>query len=219
MSATSPAQLSYDVFVSDGPAGAGDERMPDGSPLAWSPLSSTLIFGARDALLVDPPFTRTQIQGVGDWARVAGLRLVVVHVRHIPVLAEMSSMTIGPVRQNLDVIEAAARRAAEDALQGTGVDWEFVVRSGDPAHELMAMAGDRPPTASVGGGRPHKAALSGLAGSVGAALVHRFHGSVLVVRGGDPRVERRERFRPALRAAPSQSTHSADRRAPCCRPL
>ncbi len=71
-------------------------------------------------------------------------------------------MTIGPVRQNLDVIEAAARRAAEDALQGTGADWEFVVRSGDPAHELMAMAGDRPPTAIVVGGRPHKAALSGL---------------------------------------------------------
>jgi len=42
MSATSPTQLSYDVFVSDGPAGAGDERMPDGAPLAWSPLSTTL---------------------------------------------------------------------------------------------------------------------------------------------------------------------------------
>ena len=36
MSATSPARLSYDVFVSDGPAGAGDERMPAGAPLAWS---------------------------------------------------------------------------------------------------------------------------------------------------------------------------------------
>ena len=32
MSATSPAQLSYDVFVSDGPARAGDEHMPDGAP-------------------------------------------------------------------------------------------------------------------------------------------------------------------------------------------
>ena len=36
MSATSPTQLSYDVFVSEGPAGAGDERMPDGASLAWS---------------------------------------------------------------------------------------------------------------------------------------------------------------------------------------
>jgi hypothetical protein len=31
MTATQPAPLSYDVFVSDGPAGAGDELMPDGA--------------------------------------------------------------------------------------------------------------------------------------------------------------------------------------------
>jgi glyoxylase-like metal-dependent hydrolase (beta-lactamase superfamily II) len=82
MSATSPAQLSYDVFVSDGPAGAGDERMPDGAPLAWSPLSSTLIFGARDALLVDPPFTRTQLQRVGDWVERSGRRLAYIYATH-----------------------------------------------------------------------------------------------------------------------------------------
>jgi nucleotide-binding universal stress UspA family protein len=117
-----------------------------------------------------------------ELAQAAGLRLAVVHVRHIPVLAEMSAMTIGPATQDLDVIEAASRRAAEEVLQGTGVDWEFVVRSGDPAHELMATAEDRS-AAVVVGGRPHRAALSGLVGSVDAALVHRFHGSVLVVRG------------------------------------
>jgi nucleotide-binding universal stress UspA family protein len=42
------------------------------------------------------------------------------------------------------------------------------------------------------GGRTHKAALSGLLGSVDAALVHRFHGSVLVVRGGDSEWHERE---------------------------
>jgi hypothetical protein len=31
MSATSPTQLPGDVFVSDGPAGAGDGRTPDGA--------------------------------------------------------------------------------------------------------------------------------------------------------------------------------------------
>src|SRR5271169_1195636 len=82
MSTTSPAQLSYDVFVSDGPAGAGDERMPDGAPLAWSPLSSTLIFGAQDAVLVDPPFTRTQIQRVGDWVERSGRRLACIYATH-----------------------------------------------------------------------------------------------------------------------------------------
>jgi hypothetical protein len=39
MSTASPTRLSYDVFVSDGPAMAGDEYLPDGSPVAWSPLS------------------------------------------------------------------------------------------------------------------------------------------------------------------------------------
>jgi nucleotide-binding universal stress UspA family protein len=110
-------------------------------------------------------------------------------------------MTIGPARQNLDLIEAAARRAAEDALQGTGVDWEFVVRSGEPAHELMAVAGDRSATAIVVGGGPQRAGLSGLAGSVGAALVHRFHGSVLLVRGTVPaQLRARAGFDPAHHA-------------------
>ena len=82
MSTTSPTQLSYDVFVSDGPAGAGDKRMSDGPPLAWSPLSSTLIFGVHDALLVDPPFTRTQIQAVGDWVERSGRRLAYIYATH-----------------------------------------------------------------------------------------------------------------------------------------
>jgi glyoxylase-like metal-dependent hydrolase (beta-lactamase superfamily II) len=82
MSTASPTQLSYDVFVSDGPARAGGERMPDGVPLAWSPLSSTLIFGAHDALLVDPPFTRTQIQAVGDWVERSGRRLAYIYATH-----------------------------------------------------------------------------------------------------------------------------------------
>jgi len=82
MPTTSPTQLSYDVFVSEGPAGAGGERMPDGAPLAWSPLSSTLIFGAQDAILVDPPFTRTQIQSVGDWVERSGRRLAYIYATH-----------------------------------------------------------------------------------------------------------------------------------------
>ena len=82
MPATSPTQLSYDVFVSEGPAGVGGERMPDGAPLAWSPLSSTLIFGAQDATLVDPPFTRTQTQSVGDWGERSGRRLAYIYATH-----------------------------------------------------------------------------------------------------------------------------------------
>jgi glyoxylase-like metal-dependent hydrolase (beta-lactamase superfamily II) len=76
------SQLSYDVLVSEGPTWAGDERMPDGTPPAWSPLSSTLISGAQDAILVDPPFTRTQIQAVGDWVERSGRRLAYIYATH-----------------------------------------------------------------------------------------------------------------------------------------
>jgi nucleotide-binding universal stress UspA family protein len=133
----------------------------------------------------DTDESRNALARAAELARAAGLRLVVAHVRHIPVLAGMSAMTMGPATQDLDVIEAATRRASENVLQGSGVDWEFVVRGGDPAHELMATADDRSAAAIVVGGRPHRAPVSGLVASVDAALVHRFHGSVLVVRGDD----------------------------------
>ncbi|MEO3821969.1 MBL fold metallo-hydrolase [Plantactinospora sp. B24E8] len=74
--------LSYEVFVSDGPARAGEQRMPDGSPIYWNPLSSTLIYGAEEALLVDPPFTREQIAQVGDWVEASGRRLAYVYATH-----------------------------------------------------------------------------------------------------------------------------------------
>jgi glyoxylase-like metal-dependent hydrolase (beta-lactamase superfamily II) len=56
--------------------------MPDGARQTWSPLSSTLIFGVQDALLVDPPFTRTQIQAVGDWVERSGRRLAYIYSTH-----------------------------------------------------------------------------------------------------------------------------------------
>jgi nucleotide-binding universal stress UspA family protein len=177
-------------------------------------MTRSLIVGMDDT-----DGSRNALARAAELARAADLRLVVVHVRHIPVLAEMSAMTIGLARQDLGPIQAAARRAAEEVLQGTGVDWEFVVRSGDPAHALMAMADDRPAAAIVVGGRPHKAALSGLAGSVGAALVHRFHGSVLVVRGDDSEWNPASASCPVLRAAPSRRARLTDRRAACRRPL
>jgi nucleotide-binding universal stress UspA family protein len=176
-------------------------------------MTGSLIVG-----LEDTDDSKNALARAAEWAQAAGLRLVLVHVRHLPVFAEMSPMSIGPARQNLDLIEAAARRAAEDALQGTGMDWEFVVRSGAPARELMAVACDRPAMAIVVGGRPHKAALSGPAGSVGAALVHRFRGSVLVVRGDDSAWNPRA-LQAVPRAAPSQPARLTSRRAPCRRPL
>ncbi|MEU7798449.1 MBL fold metallo-hydrolase [Micromonospora arborensis] len=76
------ADLSYEVFVVDGPVRAGDRRMPDGSRINWNPTASTLIFGAEEALLVDPPFTHEQISKVGDWIARSGKRLTYIYATH-----------------------------------------------------------------------------------------------------------------------------------------
>jgi nucleotide-binding universal stress UspA family protein len=121
-----------------------------------------------------------------ELARLDDLCLVVVYVRDVPVLAGMSSIVaFGAGVETADQVESMAQRAAAERLRGAGVEWVFVVRSGDPARQLMAEAVARSAPAVVVGGRPHSAPVSALLGSVATSLVHHFHGSVLVVRGDD----------------------------------
>ncbi|SFW79719.1 MBL fold metallo-hydrolase [Amycolatopsis australiensis] len=74
------AALSYEVFVSEPIPTTG--TLPTGEPQLWSPLSTTLISGAADAVLVDPPFTREQTRQVGDWIERSGKRLSQIYVTH-----------------------------------------------------------------------------------------------------------------------------------------
>ena len=74
--------LRYEVFVSEGVRRNRAQLLPDGGPIVSSPLASTLILGERDAVLVDPPYTRDQIQGVGDWIEQSGKRLRHIYATH-----------------------------------------------------------------------------------------------------------------------------------------
>jgi glyoxylase-like metal-dependent hydrolase (beta-lactamase superfamily II) len=76
------AELHYEVLVHDGVRRNRPQRLPDGSPIVSSPLAITLIFGERDAVLVDPPFTREQVQRVGDWVERSGKRLAYIYATH-----------------------------------------------------------------------------------------------------------------------------------------
>ncbi|WP_405512507.1 MBL fold metallo-hydrolase [Streptomyces canus] len=75
-------ELSYDVYVCDGVPRSRPERLPDGSGIVSSPLASTLITGEREAVLVDPPFTREHTQQVGDWVERSGKRLAYIYATH-----------------------------------------------------------------------------------------------------------------------------------------
>ena len=77
---TSP--LTVDVYVAPmrpfagaPPEGPGDEAM-------WSPMSSTLIAGQQEAVLVDTLLTVDQVDALAEWVRGFGKRVTGVYVTH-----------------------------------------------------------------------------------------------------------------------------------------
>jgi glyoxylase-like metal-dependent hydrolase (beta-lactamase superfamily II) len=76
------SELNYQVLVNDGLRRHREQSLPDGSPIISSPIASTLIYGDRDAVLVDPPMTYEQVDRVGDWIERSGKHLTAVFATH-----------------------------------------------------------------------------------------------------------------------------------------
>jgi len=74
-------RLRYDVHVS-GMVPAAGKPLLDGSPTQWSPLSHTLIYGAGQALLTDPPITRGQADQLAAWVEDHGVDLRYIYITH-----------------------------------------------------------------------------------------------------------------------------------------
>ena len=80
MPSSRPA-LSYDVFVA--PSKAAKAPPPRfGDPPAWDPITSTLIFGARDAVLVDALMTIREATALADWIELHDRRLTTIYITH-----------------------------------------------------------------------------------------------------------------------------------------
>jgi glyoxylase-like metal-dependent hydrolase (beta-lactamase superfamily II) len=74
--------LSYDVFVSDPIPQNVTGLLPNGETHMFSPLSTTLIYGKNDAVLVDPPLTTDQAKAVGDWVETFGKKITFIFATH-----------------------------------------------------------------------------------------------------------------------------------------
>jgi glyoxylase-like metal-dependent hydrolase (beta-lactamase superfamily II) len=55
---------------------------PDGGPMLWSPLSTTIVYGPREAVLVDPGLTTEQGAAVAKWAAVFDRTITGIYVTH-----------------------------------------------------------------------------------------------------------------------------------------
>ena len=74
--------LGYDILIAEPIAQSVTELVPNGDRRMWSPLSTTLIHGHNDAVLVDPPFTREQAHAVGDWVQASNKNLTHIFATH-----------------------------------------------------------------------------------------------------------------------------------------
>lgn len=76
------AKLGYEVLVLDPIPQTIVKSVPNGDEPVFSPLSITMVHGERDAILVDPPFTKDHTQQVGDWFAGKNKRLTHIFITH-----------------------------------------------------------------------------------------------------------------------------------------
>jgi glyoxylase-like metal-dependent hydrolase (beta-lactamase superfamily II) len=76
------AVLGYEVFISDPIPMNVTELVPNGDQRRFSPLSTTLVYGEHNAVLVDPPMTSDQAVAVGNWIEKSGKTLTHIFVTH-----------------------------------------------------------------------------------------------------------------------------------------
>src|SRR6201996_6520759 len=78
----SSSPLSVDVYVAPMRPFAGAPAQAPGDDPVWSPMSSTLIAGEHDAILVDTLGTVGQVDALADWVRGFGKGVTGVYVTH-----------------------------------------------------------------------------------------------------------------------------------------
>src|SRR5246127_5522118 len=75
-------RLKWEVFVSGQIPVVTDDFPPGASEMKWSPISSTLISGKRDAVLVDTAITIDQNQKLVEWIAASGKNLTTIYATH-----------------------------------------------------------------------------------------------------------------------------------------
>src|ERR1700733_1201689 len=74
--------LRFDVYVSAQIPVVTNDLPPGVSERRWSPISSTLISGKRDAVLVDTFITLEQNRPLVDWIAASGKNLTTIYATH-----------------------------------------------------------------------------------------------------------------------------------------
>src|SRR6202047_3730959 len=74
--------LSVNVFTAPGKVMVGERPKPFGEPRGFDPLTSTLIFGEYDAVLVDAMGTVTEAEALAGWIALHNRTLETIYITH-----------------------------------------------------------------------------------------------------------------------------------------
>jgi glyoxylase-like metal-dependent hydrolase (beta-lactamase superfamily II) len=80
--ATTGSALQWDVFVTPSIPIRSNDPAPGIDKPVWSPIASTLIFGERDAVIVDPVLTINEARTLADWIASSGKNLTTIYATH-----------------------------------------------------------------------------------------------------------------------------------------
>src|SRR6266478_3739478 len=80
--ATQNISLKWDVFLASSIPAITSDLPPGEKERPWPPISSTLISGERDAVLVDTPITVEQARALANWVVASGKNLTTIYATH-----------------------------------------------------------------------------------------------------------------------------------------
>ena len=79
---TANSHLNWDVFVTPSIPVVTTDLAPGEHERPWPPISSTLIYGSRDAVVVDSFITVQQARAQADWIASTGKNLTTIYATH-----------------------------------------------------------------------------------------------------------------------------------------
>ena len=74
--------LSVNVFTAPGKTMVGERPRPFGEALGFDPMTSTLIFGEYDAVLVDAMTTVAEAEALANWVALHNRNLETIYITH-----------------------------------------------------------------------------------------------------------------------------------------
>lgn len=133
--------LNYEVLVSPAIPLAMPDRLPDGGARTWAPVSTTLVYGRREAVLIDPPLTAAQAERVADRVETAGRRLTYIFATHAHGDHWFTAASLADQFPGAQVVATSGTiKQMHRAAQARAGFWDKILPDQIPASPVIATA-------------------------------------------------------------------------------